>query len=122
MLKSKTNLLAVDKRRNIVNEIVDDERRDSLKDFMKIFIDSYEDEIENRYSKQNEQKIAYAVLELFRRRENIEKYNKKALYVLIREMTDEKTQDISKVVNIIKKEFNKKLIDYNKVFNNFSTR
>ena len=73
MLKSKTNLLAVDKRRNIVNEIVDDERRDSLKDFMKIFIDSYEDEIENRYSKQNEQKIAYAVLELFRRRENIEK-------------------------------------------------
>jgi hypothetical protein len=52
------------------------------------------------------------VLELFRRRENIEKYNKKALYVLIREMTNEKTQDISKVVNIIKKEFKQRLAEY----------
>jgi hypothetical protein len=122
MLKSKTSLLAVDKKRNIVNEIVDEERKDSLKDFICVFIERYEDEVEERYSKPSERKIAYAVLELFRRRDNIEKYNKKALYVLIREMTDERTQDISKVVNIIKKEFNKKLVDYNKVINNFTTR
>ena len=54
-------------------------------------------------------------MELFRRRENIEKYNKKALYLLIREMTDEKTQDISRVVNIIKKDFNEKYKKYEQI-------
>ena len=54
-------------------------------------------------------------MELFKRRENIEKYNKKALYVLIREMTNEKTQDISKVVNIIKKDFKEKFKVYEQI-------
>jgi len=116
MLKSKTDLLAVDKQRNITNEITTSDRQDSLKDFMDLFIIKYDEEVETRYSKQSDKKIAYAVLELFRRRENIEKYNKKALYVLIREMTNEKTQDISKVVNIIKKEFKQKLQEYEGVF------
>jgi len=112
MLKQKTSLLAVDKQRNINNELATSDRQDSLRDFLELFIVQYDEEIETRYSKQSDKKIAYAVLELFRRRENIEKYNKKALYVLIREMTNEKTQDISKVVNIIKKEFKEKLLEY----------
>jgi hypothetical protein len=122
MLKSKTDLTAVDKKRNVINESIDSDRKESLKDFINIFIEKYENEIEKRYSKNSEQKIAYAVLEIFRRRENIEKYNKKALYVLIREMTDERTQDISKVVNVIKKEFNEKLCDYNRVVNKDTAR
>tara|TARA_R100000315_G_C5233772_1_gene144838 strand:- start:2330 stop:3112 length:783 start_codon:yes stop_codon:yes gene_type:complete len=117
MLKQKTSLLAVDNQRDIANEQYHRERRDSLKDFTDLFVERYEDEVEKRFSKQCDKKIAYAVLELFRRRDNIEKYNKKALYVLIREMTNEKTQDISKVVNIIKKEFEKKYFDYNNLVN-----
>jgi hypothetical protein len=112
MLKSKTGLVAVDRQRNVTNELLTTERQSALKDFMDIFIESYDEEVEDRYNKQSDKKIAYAVLELFRRRENIEKYNKKALYVLIREMTNEKTQDISKVVNIIKKEFKQRLAEY----------
>tara|TARA_R100000152_G_C6758253_1_gene182128 strand:+ start:267 stop:1058 length:792 start_codon:yes stop_codon:yes gene_type:complete len=115
MLKSKTNLLAVDRQRNITNEMVTTERQQSLKDFMDIFIETYDEEVDGRFNKQSDKKIAYAVLELFRRRENIEKYNKKALYVLIREMTNEKTQDISKIVNIIKKEFKERLIEYENI-------
>jgi hypothetical protein len=53
-------------------------------------------------------------LQIFRTRENIEKYNKKALYLLIREMTNERTQDISKVVNVIKKHFMEKYVAYDK--------
>ena len=112
MLKSKTSLIAVDRQRNVTNEIITTERQNSLNDFMEIFIDSYDEEIDGRFNKNSDKKIAFAVLELFRRRENIEKYNKKALYVLIREMTNEKTQDISKVVNIIKKEFKQRLTEY----------
>ena len=115
LLKSKDPLTAVDNKRNLSSEASEQSRKESLKAFTDIFVEWYDNEIENKFSKLNEKRIAYAVLELFKRRENIEKYNKKALYVLIREMTDEKTQDISKVVNIIKKEFKKKLSIYQKI-------
>ena len=56
----------------------------------------------------NEQKdilVADSVLELFRRRQNIENFNKKALYIMIREMTGSNTQHITRVVNQMKKYF-----------------
>ena len=56
--------------------------------------------------------IAYAVMELFKTRDNIETYNKKALYILIREMTGAKTQYITKVVKQIKKEYEKLFLLY----------
>ena len=40
-------------------------------------------------------------------------YNKKALYILIREMTDVKTSDITKVVNIFKRYYIKLVREYN---------
>jgi hypothetical protein len=46
--------------------------------------------------------IADSVLELFRVRDNIENFNKKALYILIRERTGLKTQIITKTVNDFK--------------------
>ena len=49
-----------------------------------------------------DQKIAFAVMELFRRRGSLENFNKKALYLYIREMTGCKTQYITKVVNKMK--------------------
>ena len=44
-----------------------------------------------------------SVLEIFRRAENIENFNKKALYIMIREMSGSKTQHITRIVNIMKK-------------------
>ena len=115
ILKNKSDLLAIDKQRDLTNESALASKKEALKDFTDLFIGHYDSEIEKRFSKQNDIKIAYAVMELFKRRENIEKYNKKALYVLIREMTNEKTQDISKVVNIIKKDFKEKFKVYEQI-------
>lgn len=115
LLKSKTDLLAVDKQRDTVNEEAHSSRKESLKDFTDLFVEDYDSRVETIFSKNSDIKIAYAVMELFRRRENIEKYNKKALYVLIREMTDEKTQDISRVVNLIKKDFKEKFKAYEQI-------
>ena len=49
--------------------------------------------------------IAYSIVELFKRREDIENFNKKALYILIREMTDVNTTHITAVVNVFKKHY-----------------
>ena len=111
-LKMKDGLPAVDRQRRITNEITEENRKSALKDFTDLFVDRYELQVEDLYVKQHEQKIAYAILEIFRTRENIEKYNKKALYLLIREMTNERTQDISKVVNVFKKHYLEKFEAY----------
>ena len=57
----------------------------------------------NVFRRQKDIHVADAVLEIFRRRKNIENFNKKALYILIREMTGSNTQHITRIVNVMKK-------------------
>ena len=68
--------------------------------------------IEKIFKKHNELQIAYAVLEIFRNSDRIENFNKKALYLYIREMTNCKTQNITKVVNKMKDMQKKIQIEY----------
>ena len=51
------------------------------------------------FPKNDDAKIADAILELFRKRESIEIFNKKALYIYIREIIDTKTPKITKIAN-----------------------
>ena len=106
-LISKADPLAIDTERNITNEIVRNGNLQTLNTFMDRFVDYYDERVEELYRSERDQKIAYAVLELFKNRDNIENYNKKALYIMIREMTGTKTQYITKVVNEIKTEYNR---------------
>ncbi len=66
------------------------------------------------FKKPTDQKVADAVMLLFKRRENLEIFNKKALYIYIREITDVDTPQITKVVKVLKK-YHKKL------YNEFET-
>ena len=66
-------------------------------------LDYWEENLPNIFRRQKDILVADAVLEMFRRRENIENFNKKALYILIREMTGSKTQHITRIVNMMKK-------------------
>ena len=63
----------------------------------------WDENLTNLFRRQKDILVADAVLEMFRRRENIENFNKKALYILIREMTGSKTQHITRIVNVMKK-------------------
>ena len=63
----------------------------------------WDENLTNIFRRQKDILVADAVLEMFRRRENIENFNKKALYILIREMTGSKTQHITRIVNVMKK-------------------
>ena len=44
--------------------------------------------------------IAYAIIELLKRRDDIENFNKKSLYILIREMTNVNTSHITSVEHV----------------------
>lgn len=73
-----------------------------ISEFFGLMIDYWDTHIEKIFKKKNELQIAYAVLEIFRNSDRIENFNKKALYLYIREMTNCKTQNITKVVNKMK--------------------
>lgn len=75
-------------------------------EFFDQLIRHWENNITNMFSKERDIKIADAVLELFKKRKNIETFNKKALYIMIREMAGvERTQHITKVVKKFKDQF-----------------
>ena len=72
-------------------------------DYVREMLDYWDNNLTNIFRRQKDILVADAVLEMFRRSENIENFNKKALYILIREMTGSKTQHITRIVNLMKK-------------------
>ena len=54
------------------------------------------------FTKKQDLKTADAIMELFRKRESLEIFNKKALYIYIREITDASTPQITKVTKKLK--------------------
>ena len=87
--------------------ISDKQGEKDVAEFNKTYVDEmldyWENNLTNIFKRQKDILVADAVLEMFRRRENIENFNKKALYILIREMTGSKTQHITRIVNVMKK-------------------
>lgn len=101
--QKKRDVSAIDSERNIVNEYARAKQNEETYDFTEEFIFFLEKNIDKIFIKQKDMEIADAVKDLFKNRENIENYNKKALYILIRERTNVKTQNITAVINTIKK-------------------
>jgi len=87
-----------DTENNWAEEVRNDEHR-TFNDRMLLYWDEH---LENYFQKKRDIQIADAVLELFRRANYIESFNKKSLYLLIREMTGYPTHYITKVVNKMK--------------------
>lgn len=75
------------------------ETHEETREFIKLMIEYWENNTLRVFKKKRDIDIANAVIELFRRVDSIENFNKKALYLMIREMTNCKTSYITKVVN-----------------------
>ena len=85
-------------------------------DRLSIFIDLYvrymTENIYSYFPKEYDAQIADCILELFRKRDAIDVFNKKALYIYIREMIDVKTPKITKIANKLHKVFKDKYLVY----------
>ena len=72
---------------------------DKISLFTDLYIEHCTSNIYHIFPKENDAKIADAILELFRKRDSLEVFNKKALYIYIREMIDVKTPKITKIAD-----------------------
>ena len=98
LYKKRHSLESIDSERNIVNEQLRNEFIDEQKDFVDIYVEIVDKFLPLIFPKNRDLQVADSVLYLFKTRENIENYNKKALYILIRERTGIKTQYITNVI------------------------
>jgi len=109
----KTSLLSeMPENWNPENDFKQTQFGEELNEFKELMLRYWDINLTRVFTKKRDIQIADAVLELFRRSANIENFNKKHLYLLIREMTDCKTHYITKVVNEMKKHQTKMLNDY----------
>ena len=76
-----------------------------INDLTEEVIKYFDKNIPTIFKKKRDINIAYSIIEIIKRREEIENFNKKALYILIREMADVNTSKITSVVNVFKKHY-----------------
>lgn len=72
------------------------------REFIKMMVDFWDTNVCKYFNKDRDIKIANAVVEIFRNCDRIDVFNKKALYLYIREIADCQTQHITKVINKMK--------------------
>ena len=73
--------------------------KDDLSDFLDEYLEYCTKNIYDLFPKEKDAKVADAILEIFRKRESIDIFNKKAIYLYIREMVDVKTPHITRVAD-----------------------
>jgi hypothetical protein len=112
-LKGKAPVDDVETDKTITNELLLS-RPDDLEStsFIELFIQKIDDNLLELFPKPQEARVGDAILELFKRRENIDIFNKKALFIYIKEITDAPTPVITKVIKVLKEIYKEMLNDY----------
>lgn len=85
---------------------------DKIAFFTDLYVEYCTTNIYILFPKENDAKIADAILELFRKRDLLNVFNKKALYIYIREMIDVKTPKITKIADRLYDVYKKGYIFY----------
>lgn len=94
---------------NLENNTLEKEK---LSWFMDMYIEYMSNNLFELFPKSPDDKIADAILDLFKRREDIDIFHKKALYFNIREKGDFKTPKVTKISNKMKKIFTQNYVFY----------
>ena len=109
-LKSHSGVEVLDKEKNMGNNNIDSD----LKQFTREIVNYFNANLPTIFKKQRDLNVAYSIIELMDSIDEIENFNKKSLYILIREMTDVNTSHITSVVNVLKKHYKKLSNEYYK--------
>ena len=76
-----------------------EKQESETREFIKLMVEYWDKNVGKHFTKERDLKIANAVIEIFRNADRIDVFNKKALYLYIREIADCQTQHITKVIN-----------------------
>jgi hypothetical protein len=114
-LKGNTTEFNIDEQRNVVNELYNEEMRETLKCFMDAYIEYCYTNINYIFNSSTDIHVADSILHIFENRDNIDDFNKKRLYILIRERTGldvSQTSSVTRVVKILNQIYNDYFVKY----------
>lgn len=116
-LKQRAEVDAIDNDQSLTIDIINnqnmiDQPKDEATEFIEYLIEYFDLFLFDHFPKPEDAKTADAIISLFRRRENLELFNKKAIYIYIREITDQNTPQITKVLKKMKKIYKKLSTQY----------
>ena len=97
----------MDYKRDPITELRSKEARKMKGEYIEQLAEYWRHNLSTVFKRKKDLDVANAVVELIDMRENIDNFNKKALYILIREMTGSNTQHITRVINVMRKHHNK---------------
>ena len=95
----KAPVSEIESNENFSYRIDEGSESDKLIHFIDQYVEYCTENINELFPKKTDAQIADAILELFRKRESINIFNKKALYIYIREIIDAKTPKITKIAD-----------------------
>tara|TARA_B100000029_G_scaffold516338_1_gene628842 strand:- start:16686 stop:17408 length:723 start_codon:yes stop_codon:yes gene_type:complete len=93
----------VDYKRDPIADMRSRENTDMKTEYIAQLAEYWKNNLTSVFKRKKDLDVANAVVELIDMRDNIDNFNKKALYILIREMTGSNTQHITRVINVMKK-------------------
>ena len=102
-LKQHDSEEVTDYKRDPITEMRNTEWGSMQVEYLETLADYWKNNLTTVFKRKKDLDVANSVIELIDMRHNIENFNKKALYILIREMTGSNTQHITRVINVMKK-------------------
>ena len=111
-LKNSTLEINIDDQRNVFIEAHNIDMQDSLREFMDAYIEYCYNNLTSLFNNSTDIHVADSILHIFSTREDIENFNKKALFIFIRERTGLATINITRVIKILKKIYDEKFKEF----------
>jgi hypothetical protein len=114
-LKADTLEIDIDESRNVLIEIHNDEMREVLHYFMDAYVEHCYNNLNYIFSNSTDIHVADSILHIFENRELIEDFNKKRLYILIRERTGldpNQTAAVTRVIKVLKQIYEDNFKEY----------
>ena len=102
-MKQHDDYSVTDYKRNPVTEMKSRDKKEMNAEYITILADYWKNNLTTVFKRKKDLDVANAVIELIDMKDRIDNFNKKALYILIREMTGSNTQHITRVINVMKK-------------------
>jgi len=96
---------AMDINRNFHSESREVEKDRENEEFLEMLVVFWENNVPIFFKKERDRKIANAVVEILRKVDSLEVFNKKHIYIQVREICPCKTQQITKVINVMRKNY-----------------
>jgi hypothetical protein len=108
-LKSKAELEDVDEDKRIVGDLVREYEENGITSIIDSYVKYVQENMDRLFPSDGDQTIVIAILEIFKRRETLEVFNKQHFYFFIREITGQTTPNITRVVKELKRVYKQQL-------------